>query len=192
VTGLDNSLSMLRRAQAKGVRVDTVRWVQADMRGFELRREFGGVIVPFNALSLLLSGEDLGACLTCVAEHLGPGGALVIDIANPKFEALMRDPQNPDPVSEYRSPCPGEDDDFYTRVWTAYDPMQQVMRLTYRHIFPEGLECEEQLEYRVYFPREIVDLLASYGFVVERAWGDYQHGPLTADSPRQLLWCRRR
>ena len=86
VTGLDNSDSMLRRAHRKSAeaRVD-VRWVEGDMRVFDLSRRFALIYVPLAGFAHMRGPGDAAACLDRVIAHLAPGGRLSIDLMNPEF-----------------------------------------------------------------------------------------------------------
>ena len=47
-----------------------VEFMQADMRRFDLGRQFSTVIIPGNSLLHLLTIDDLKQCLTVVRSHL--------------------------------------------------------------------------------------------------------------------------
>ena len=75
--GLDLSSEMLGVAREKSKGVDTVSWVQADMRAFDLAETFALVLIPGHAFQNLNSPDDQVACLRCIQRHLKPGGQLV-------------------------------------------------------------------------------------------------------------------
>ena len=80
VVGIDNARAMLdvarRKAAAAGL---DIRWLTADMAAFRLDQRFGLVIVPFRSFLHLLTEADQLACLSCVHEHLLPGGRFALN-----------------------------------------------------------------------------------------------------------------
>ncbi|XVV09559.1 class I SAM-dependent methyltransferase [Actinoplanes sp. CA-131856] len=81
-TALDLSPAMCAFARARageaGLAVDVV---QGDMTSFRLAKRFDLVLLLLDSASLLLSDEAMAAFLGRAAEHLGPGGLLVVDLA---------------------------------------------------------------------------------------------------------------
>jgi SAM-dependent methyltransferase len=88
VVGLDSSPAMLAVAREKASGLDNLRFVEGDMRSFDLQERFGLITIPFRSFMLLLTDEDRESCLRCVREHLLAGGCLAFNIANP--EPLLR------------------------------------------------------------------------------------------------------
>jgi len=79
-TGLDVDPGQLAEAaraeRAAGVRV---RWVEGDMRRFDLGTRFDRIVAPYHTLFALIEDADLASCLACVREHLVPGGRFAFD-----------------------------------------------------------------------------------------------------------------
>jgi len=93
IIGADLSPTMLDTARAKAAaRGVKVRFVQADMRSFDLGVQFRVILIAGNSLLHLLTSEELIQCLRTVRRHLGPGGRLVFDVSNPDLSLLTRDP----------------------------------------------------------------------------------------------------
>ncbi|HEY6091913.1 MAG TPA: class I SAM-dependent methyltransferase, partial [Gemmatimonadales bacterium] len=91
ITGLDGSTEMLARARAKlAAEPAPVRQratlVQADMRDFELGARFALITAPFRVVQHLITAEDQQRFLAAVRRHLAPGGRLVFDVFNPRFD----------------------------------------------------------------------------------------------------------
>jgi len=76
VVGLDLSSAMLDVAREKSVGMSNMRWVNADMRSFELDETFGLVIIPGHAFQNILTAVDQIACLESIKRHLVPLGVL--------------------------------------------------------------------------------------------------------------------
>jgi len=72
VTGVDFSGAMLAIARA---RFPQAEWLEADMRGLDLGRRFGGILAWDSFFHL--TPEDQRAMFRVFARHLAPGGALM-------------------------------------------------------------------------------------------------------------------
>ncbi|GIG41337.1 class I SAM-dependent methyltransferase [Cellulomonas phragmiteti] len=189
-TGLDLSADMLaaaaRKADARGVQV---RWVQGDMRGFDLGRTFDLVVIAANSLLHLLTAEDLVGCLRSVRRHLAPGGRLVLDVFNPSVRALAL----ADGVRRRRDALSFVDPDrglVHVDVADTYDAATQVTRGTwYFSTESEADVVVAPLEIRCVFPQELPLLLTLAGLRLVERFGDWSRAPLTADAPLQLCVC---
>ena len=53
-------------------------------------------------------------------------------------------------------------------------------------------EVIEELNLRMYFPRELDALLESNGFIIEDKFGDYEETPFISSARLQLLVCSTR
>ncbi|PYE53497.1 class I SAM-dependent methyltransferase [Deinococcus yavapaiensis] len=92
-TGLELSADMLRYARARARDADvSPRFVEGDMRDFDLGESFDLVIAPFNAFMHLYSTGDQLAALRAVRRHLAPRGRLAFDVYVPNFgpEGVLR------------------------------------------------------------------------------------------------------
>ncbi len=76
VVGIDIDGQLL---EASKKRVPGARFVQADMRDFDLGETFDRVICPFNGIYCLLSAEEQIAAFRAARKHLAPGGMFVFD-----------------------------------------------------------------------------------------------------------------
>jgi SAM-dependent methyltransferase len=87
VAGIDLSPRMVELARERlGDRGDVS---VADMTDFDLRRTFDGAISPINTL-LHLTQEQLALHLGCMAPHLEPGGAYLVQVG--LIDAASHDP----------------------------------------------------------------------------------------------------
>ena len=189
VTGVDISDSMLAEARKKAAAAAVaIEWLKADMRSFDLGRKFPLVIFPFNTIAVLHGLEDLEACLSCVKQHLAPGGRFIIDVFHPSLDILRRDPEQRFPHCEY--PAPDGQGPVVVTESTAYDATHQINRVKLFFKFPGQVEeAVEEFTVRVYFPQELDALLKYNGLAVESKFGNYDESPFAAASPKQLIIC---
>ena len=86
VVGLDLSPDMIAVAKEKSAGLGNVRWVEGDMRSFELKEAFDLALIPGHAFQNLNTPQDQTACLACIRRHLHPGGVLVVHIDHMNIE----------------------------------------------------------------------------------------------------------
>ena len=185
VTGLDNAEGMLAEARRKS---GAVKWVQADMRDFDLGERFALIILPANTLCHLLSPSDLGSCLRSVKRHLAPGGKFVLDVSIPRPELLINYPGRRFRLSEYDHPEGGG------RVVVTYSynyaSDTQIKRIRFYQALPDAeREIRDELSMRMYFPRELDALLECNGFHIDAKFGGYDRRVFDGTAETQLVVC---
>ncbi len=190
ILGADFSETMLeglrRRAAREGV---PVRAVRADMRDFSFNETFALIFVPYNSFQCLYSVAEAEAALACIRHHLAPSGRFILHVFNPSIERIVegsRVEKRNDPV-EFPGRGPAE--------WLErfhYDAAAQVNRITWTFIFPDGTKEVQRLDMRCFFPQELEVLMKANGFCIEERFGDFNREAFQADSPEQILLCRRR
>jgi len=164
VIGLDRSLPMLRVAERTAAGVQGVRWVQGDMRSFDLRERFGLICIPFRSFQHLLTVHDQRATLERCFHHLRPGGVLALNLYNPP-SALV------------------------ASLWGSAGSR----RTTPSHMHPRRLSSAypgRPLCYVV--PEEMRNLLVRAGFEVDGLYGGFNRAAFDSDSPEQVWVARRR
>lgn len=190
VTGIDNAEGMLKEARRKSAEAGVeIEWIKADMRDFNLDKEFSLIILPANTLCHLLRLGDFEACLANVRKHLAPHGRFVINVFVPKIELLINKPGERFPFSEYDDPD-GRGRIVVTESY-EYESDTQIKRIkTYHSIPGERAEIEGDLNMRMYFPQELDALIKYNGFGLECKYGSYAQTAFDMESDKQLLVCR--
>jgi SAM-dependent methyltransferase len=197
IVGLDLSQSMLAVCKRKladelaNVRA-RVTLVEADMRDFQLGRQFALATMPFRPFQHLITVEEQMACLQAIHRHLMPGGRLILDLFNPSLPFLVDDSR----LGEY-----GDEPEFglpngrrvvrrfrtVRRDWLA---QVQDVELIYYVTYPDGRQ--ERLVHafpmRYLFRYEAEHLLARCGFRVEAVYADYDRRPYGATYPGDLIF----
>jgi len=190
VVGLDSSPAMLAAAEGKaagqGLRI---AFETGDMRGFDLGRRFGLVILSCNSLSHLTEPEDLQACLAAVRRHLRVGGLFAFDVVLPDPRDLARSGQEPRRLD--LGPNPASAIEAVEEV--DYDPVRQLRTGRWR-IWPETASelSLAPLVQRQFFPHEIPLLLEAANLDLVARYGDFARNPLASWSLNQVCVARRR
>ena len=197
VVGVDHSAPMLAdlrarlRAEPPEVQ-DRVRVVRGDMRRVRLERRFDLVIAAFNTVLHLYARQDVERFLARVRAHLAPGGRFVMDLSVPSVADLARPATRAYSAPRFRHPTAGVI--VSNREYFDYDPVRQVLFVS-MEFEPLGQPADAwmtPLAHRQFFPREWEALLHYNGFAVERVDGDFEGGPMTADSDTMVWHARRR
>ena len=195
VTGLDLSIAMLDRAQARLAQEATAVQAraalhQADMTSFSLPNapRFGLIIIPYNTL-LHLDTAQAVATLRQARRYLAGNGRLFIDLANPvdiantpedallSLENVLTDPETGELIVHLAS----------NRLDTAV----QTMHITwiYDVSAPNGGPVHRtvsQANYHYRYPHQLELLLQEAGYTLLNLWGDYDQSPYDETSHRLL------
>jgi SAM-dependent methyltransferase len=184
VVGLDNSPALLQFAGGKN---DDVKWIEGDMRSFDLDETFALIMLPSNNLGHLHTPEDFENCVGCVKRHLQPGGAFVIDVFVPNLKLLLRDADEEYVLDEYDGP----DGQGRVRVMARshYESTTQIMRTTTIRKVDGQPDLVGSLNLKMYFPRELEALVRCSGLRIAARYGGHDGQPFDEKSRFQILVC---
>jgi SAM-dependent methyltransferase len=195
VVGLDLSPAMLEVARQKSHGLGDIRWVQGDMRSFELGETFALVTIPGHSFQHLNTTQDQVACLECIKRHLRPAGLLVIHLDHQDFAwlgGLLGEKGGQfEPAGQFQHPKTGRHIRTF-RAW-SYEPASQtaISRTSWEEIGADG-QIVDRLEanpvrLHCVFRFEMEHLLARVGFSVVALYGDFFRGPLR-DTSTDMVW----
>jgi SAM-dependent methyltransferase len=195
VVGLDLSAAMLAIAREKSSATPGIRWVEGDMRSFDLGETFGLVIIPGHAFQNLVTPEDQVHCLQSIRRHLAPQGILVIHLDHQSVDWLGELTKDKGGVFEeaeqFRHPVTGRQVRA-SRAW-SYEPATQtaIAQTVWEEIDAQGavVDRHESGAIRLHcaFRFEMEHLFPLAGYEVQKVWGDFQGGELNDDS-EEMVW----
>ena len=194
ITGIDGSRQMLERLRAKLAteRRDVparIHLAQHDMRDFQLGTPFSLIVAPFRVVPHLITIDDQLRFLAAVSHHLAPGGTLVFDVFNPRFDMLVaHDGTERQDTPETTLP----DGRSFTRAYRIarvrwLDQVSESELIYY----VDGKRYVQAFEMRWYLAAELENLLARAGFRVRHMYGDFSRGPLRDGCPELLVVAER-
>jgi SAM-dependent methyltransferase len=200
IVGVDSSGGMLERARQHAASLGQlpVRWVQDDMRDFQLSDRFGLAICPARSFLHLLNPGDQVQALANVRQHLIPGGRLVLNIFVPDLRMIYEHSATTREMLRFMNELTEPESGARVAVWssTRYDtPLQRIhQQYRYEQLDDEGFVVATR--YRSFtlcyiWPREMEHLLTRCGFEVEALYGWFDRRPFDADSTEQI-WVARR
>ena len=184
VTGLDNSPPLLQFAASKN---GSVKWIEGDMRSFDLDESFALIMLPSNNLGHLHTPEDFDSCISSVKRHLQPGGVFVIDVFIPNLKLLLRSPEEEYVLDEYDGPA-GQG---RVRVMARshYESTTQIIRTTTIRKIAGQPDLVGSLDLKMYFPRELEALVRCNGLRIAARYGGHDGEPFDETSRFQILVC---
>jgi SAM-dependent methyltransferase len=197
VLGVDPAPEMLAQAEKKRLLLPPeararARFRRGDARRLRFDRRFRLILAPFNVFMHLYTRRDWEQALAGVLAHLAPRGRLVFDVSMPDLRAMLRQPGKLYRGPSLRQPETGARYAYFEAF--EYEPVAQVQMVSL--IFQNLEQLDDlrivPLSQRQLFPQELEALLHYNGFVVEQRWGDFDRGPLTAESESQVIVARAR
>jgi ubiquinone/menaquinone biosynthesis C-methylase UbiE len=189
ITGMDISEEMLDLAKLKASKSGaSIRFIQGDMRNFDLGEKFKFIFIPAQSLSHLHTREEIEDCFSSVQRHLATDGRFLLELFNSSVKLLARESGRRYPINEYKDP--GESHQVFVTTEVGYDAASQVNHIQW--FFRDGGRQEEKvlaLEMRQFFPQEIDALLWYNDFLIEHKYGTYDEEEFSSNAPKQLIIC---
>ena len=184
VTGLDSSPALLQFAASKS---DDVRWVEGDMRSFDLSERFALIMLPSNNLGHLHTPEDFENCIDCVKRHLLPGGVFIIDVFVPNLNLLVRCDEGEYALDDYDSP--EGHGPVHVTAQSRYESSTQIIRTTTTRKVAGQPDVVGSLDLKMYFPKELEALVRCNGLRMIARYGGHAGEAFDEESRFQILVC---
>lgn len=191
ITGIDISRGLLDIARDKLAHTPNgkqVTLVEADMRTLALaQRDFAFAFCTSNTLMHLADAADQLAALQAAADHLRPGGLLMVDLFHPDIARLI----DVDGVQELADRRQREDGTEVIK-WSVRSldlaEQRQDTLFIYEETAPDGsvrrTHCPFALRYL--WRNELTLMMERCGLTVEAVWGDFEGTPY-ADGAEHLI-----
>jgi ubiquinone/menaquinone biosynthesis C-methylase UbiE len=199
IVGIDNSLSMLAVCSNKMARETQevqarIRLIKADMRSFNLRREFRLITMPFRPFQHLTEVNDQLSCLESARRHLREDGKFVLDLFNPDMERLVEQMKQTEEVVTEEIAFEMPDGRKVNRIikMLSINPLDQTLELEqiFDVTYNDGRNERRSQQFcmRYFFRYEVEHLLALAGFRILAAYSGYDKSPLGSTYPGELIY----
>ncbi len=193
VVGLDLHDQMLDVARDNSANLDNIRWIQGDMRGFDLGQIFDLIIVPAHSFQNLNSPGNQADRLRAVLQHLEANGRLILHLDHQNVEWLAEVGGVKkgvfEPAKAFIPPVSGNQVQT-SRAW-SYGRASQTTTIQTVWKDKEGLVIQRvdtgPITLHCIFHHEVVHLLARTGFQIEHVYGDFFGNELD-DESGQMIW----
>ena len=194
IHGVDLSPSMLQvccenMAQAK-LSPERARVEQGDISALDLGIKFDLITAPFRVFQLLTEDYQIDGFFDSIRKHLAPGGAMILNTFRPNGPPKEILTKNSSVDNHYDYDLPFKEGRlmrFHTfrqpAIWEG-EKLVFYPNLIYQYWF-DGEMIEEslmELNMRVWYPNQLLDLIESHGFSLVNQWGGYQ-GEMYGDGP---------
>lgn len=169
-----------------------------DMRYFTSEHKYDVIIISANSLNHIETNGDFDLTINNMYELLKPGGVLLFDILNPKFEYLVRDPEKNYDEEIYMQ---RETKRFFqTSERSNYDIRTQINHVTYKYNYcsKDGVKDADEPVYfmsikvRLYFPQESDYYISKSKFESFEKYGWYDMRDFDGTTPEQIYVLQRK
>ncbi len=189
ITGIDLSTTMLEEAKRKSAEKGyKIPMLYGDMRSFSINTEFDAVFIPFNSIHHLYSNEDLFSTLHSAHEHLVNDGCLIIDYFNPNIRYIVENENKSVSIGSYTTQ---DGRKVVVNQTMKYEDDTQINRIKWQYIINNSEHSTQSLDMRIFYPRELDFYIESHNLKIIDKYGDYDMSEFKADSPKQLIICRK-
>ena len=198
IVGLDSSPAMLAKARERSAALAGVRWVEGDMRAFDLPERFGLVIIPYRAFQHMITVDDQRSCLGCIRRHLRDDGRLAFNVFNPDLVVMGRSMSDFQGAWRIWHDSTDQRTGRRTIAWECrrYHTGSQELTTLWKveEIDTDGRPVSQRYldwHLRWFYRFEVEHLLALTGFQVEHLYGCFD-GSAFGDSSPEMIWVARK
>jgi SAM-dependent methyltransferase len=192
VVGLDCSAEMLERAREKAAQsrnprlAGHVHFVCADVRAFDLGRQFDLVLAADDPFAHLLDDGEAQAAFTAIARHLSPGGSFVLELPLERGTAAGRSCLT---TGEREIVRGGRR--LQVRMEQRIQPGGTISRVAFSYRLYEGTRlvrrAHRTFSARGRGPADIAALCAGAGLSVRERWGGFDDCPFDPERSGELI-----
>ncbi len=185
ISGIDNSENMLGGAKKRAEQQEKqTNLINADMRDFDLGKEFKLIFIAGNSLQHLNTNQDVESCFASVRRNLSPNGRFIVEVFNPSLKLLTRDPNERYYVGDYQT----EQGLVLLTENVFYDAGTQINHIRW-HYRKQSDPQEHTVSFtmRQFFPLELDALFENNGFRIESKFGDFDESEFSSGSSKQIV-----
>ncbi len=187
ITGVDFTPTMLEHAKLKakseGIDID---FIEADMRSLNLVDTFDIIFIPFNSIHHLYTNEDISQTLQVVKKHLSSDGKFILDCFNPNIEFLVDGSKTEKTMDQYTTK---DGRDVLIKENMHYESDSQINRIEWHYFINGQFHSTQNLDMRMFFPKELDSRLEWNGFKIIRKFGSFEETEFDSGSEKQIFIC---
>jgi SAM-dependent methyltransferase len=184
IFGIDNAPDMLAylNHQMTPKLQENIHIIEGDMTNFKIDTQFRLVILPCNTYSTF-DTKTRAAILTCVFNHLAPGGVFGVSMPNPNL-LLALEESAAEPVIEtiFSHPETG----YPVQVSSRWERKDHVLSFIwhYDHLIPNGRieRLTTSTDHQLTTIEEYITEMLTAGFTIRSTYRNFETGPYKPDS----------
>jgi SAM-dependent methyltransferase len=189
ITGVDNSKPMLEYAAFKAKNENlNISFIEADIRTFDSPTEYDLIFIPFNSIHHLYDNKDFFDTLNVVKKHLKDDGIFIFDCYNPNIQYIAEAEKNQTSIAQY-STTDGRNVKIEQTM--KYESVSQVNRIEWHYFIDDRFHSVQNLDMRMYFPKELDTYLQWCGFEIIHKYGDFDEKEFENTSDKQIIICKK-
>lgn len=173
VIGVDLSENYIKRAQKKA---DSCTFIHADALEYICKEPVDAALNWYTSFGYSDNDAINRTMLHNAYRSLKPGGRFILDYTNPAFI-----------FANFKESITYEQDDFTVLKTSQADLLRGMYLSHWQFTDKNGEQMEKSGESRIYFARDLTDMLQSCGFIIIAVNGNCQGAILTKDSPRCII-----
>lgn len=188
ICGVDYTSSMLEQAKLKACKAGLeINFIEADIRKLNLQEKFDLIFIPFNSIHHLYQNEDLFKVLKSVKNYLGEEGVFLFDCFNPNIRYIVEGEKGQEIIAEYTT-IDGRE--VLIKQIMRYENSTQINRIEWHYFINGEFHSTQNMDMRLFFPKELDLYLKSAGFNVVHKFGGFEDEEFNDNSEKQVFVCR--
>lgn len=189
ITGVDNSTSMLKKANEKTNELKVpVKFREADMRTLNLPETYDIIFIPFNSIHHLYTNQDFFNVLIGVKKHLKEDGYFILDCFNPDIRYIVHSEEQKSIIAEYLTKDGRE---IVVKQTMMYENTTQINRIKWHYFINGEFDSVQNMDMRMFFPQELDTYLNMYGFKIIHKFGGFKEELFEYNSEKQIIVCKK-
>ncbi|MBT8219940.1 MAG: class I SAM-dependent methyltransferase [Bacteroidia bacterium] len=188
ISGVDHTPSMIEQARVKAAKsgID-IEFIEADIRTLDLSNKYDLIFIPFNSIHHLYTNEDLFQALNVVKYHLKDEGTFLLDCFNPNIQYIVEGEKELKQVIEYTT---NDGREVLIKQTMRYESTTQVNRIEWHHYINGVFNSIQNLDMRMFFPKELDAYLQWNGFNIMHKFGSFEEEAFSDNSNKQIFVCQ--
>ncbi|MDR2919419.1 MAG: class I SAM-dependent methyltransferase [Tannerella sp.] len=189
ITGVDNSTSMLEQAKEKANELNApIRFIESDIRSLDLPEVYDIIFIPFNSIHHLYDNQDFFDVLISVKKHLKKNGYFIFDCFNPNIHYIVNSEKEENIIAEYLTK---DGRDVVIKQTMIYENTSQINRIKWHYFINGKFDSIQNLDMRMFFPKELDAYLSIYGFKIIHEFGGFKEEMFENKSDKQVFVCEK-
>ena len=187
ITGVDYTSSMLEQARVKASEEKLkIEFIEADIRTLDLPDKYDLIFIPFNSIHHLYKNEDLFKAFNVVKNHLKKGGLFLLDCFNPNIQFIVEGEKEIKEIAEYTT---NDGREILIKQIMRYENKTQINRIEWHYYINGKFDSIQNLDMRLFFPRELDSYLEWNGFNITHKFGGFEKEAFNDNSEKQIFVC---
>lgn len=189
ITGVDNSMAMLKQAKAKAKKINLpIEFIKADIRTLNLPELYDIIFIPYNSIHHLYTNEDFFKVLKGVNKHLKNNGYFIFDCFNPDIHFIVNSEKEEKKIAEYTTQ---DGRNVVIKHTMKYENTTQINRIKWHYFINGKFDSIQNMDLRLFFPKELGEYLRTCGFKIVRKYGGFNGEIFEDKSYKQIFVCKK-